>query len=619
MTEKKKGFFRKIFSLINTSVKVLRSAINVIFLLLFLVIIASFFGRNVKPLPDQAFLRLKPSGVLVEQLSYTDPFAQIMGQGTQYPAETLISDLTEALASAKDDPRITGLVLDLNFLVGGGITKLKRVGAAISDFKNSGKPIIAVGNNYTQEQYFLASFADEIHLNPMGTLILNGYGAYQSFFKDALDKLKINFHVFRVGQYKSAVEPFLRNDMSNAAKTQNSLWLNELWQNYVAGVEQNRQLPPNTIDNYVANISANLSLASGNAAQLALQHGLIDHISPGPAMRKRLEHMAGINAAEDDYLYIDVQEYLFHENLKLPEQKSEDKIALIIAKGTIYDGDLPEGDIGSETFSELLAQVRKNKSIRALTIRIDSPGGSAFASEVIRQEIQLIQQSGIPVVVSMGSLAASGGYWIAAGADQIWATPTTITGSIGVFGLVPTFENTLAALGIHNDGIGTSPIADIYRLDRPMSQQAQQLIQLSVDNIYQQFLSLVAEGRGSTKKKIHEIAQGRVWTGTKAKELGLVDELGSLDDAINAAAKLAKLDSYELVNIDRHLTMQEQLLKKLSQGAENIYQSLGVRPQQSSSVAPVFSQYINELLLQSHLQLQAPGYTYLHCLQCRID
>ena len=617
--KKQAGFFRKIFSLINTTVKFIRSAINVVVLLFILSIIASMFGDNVKPLPEQAFLRLTPSGMLVEQLTYTDPLSQIIGQGSEHPTETLMSDLIDALEGAKTDPRITGLVLELDLLAGGGISKLQTLGDAITDFKTSGKPIIAIGNNYTQEQYFLASFADEIHLNPMGAIIISGYGNYHPFFKDALDKLKINFHVFRVGEFKDAVEPFIRNDMSAASKAQASLWLNELWQSYISGVENNRQLPALTINNYVANMSHNLELAKGNGAHLALQHGLVDHLSPRPAMRKRLQSMAGLNEKKDDYLHVGVQEYLFHQKLQLSEQVSKDKIALIIAKGTIYDGTRPEGDIGSKNFSDLLAKVRKDKDIRALVLRIDSPGGSAFASEVMRREIEQIQKSGIPVVVSMGSLAASGGYWIAAGADQIWASPTTITGSIGVFGVVPTFENSLATLGVYSDGIGTSPIADIYHLDRPMSPQAQQLIQLGVNNIYQQFIDLVAEGRDSTSAEIHEIAQGRVWTGRKAKELGLVDELGSLDDAIAAAAKIADLDDYELIDIVPSLDFRQQLLKQLAQKVQTSSQTLGINSGNSTPLMPLLNQYAEQFLSQSYLLEQAPGHLYLQCWQCRID
>ena len=617
--KKQAGFFRKIFSLINSTVKFIRSAINLVVLLLFIAVIASLVGDNVKPLPAAAFLRLSPSGMLVEQLTYTDPLSQLMDQGSRRPTETRVRDISDALASAKNDPRITGLVLELDFLAGGGITKLQTVGAAISDFKSSGKPVIAMGSNYSQAQYFLASFADEIHLNPMGTIVLNGYGNYHAFFKGALDKLQINFHVFRVGEYKDAVEPFIRNDMSSASKAQASLWLHELWQTYKNGVEGNRELPANTVDNYVSNMSQNLSLASGNGAQLALEHGLVDHLSPRPAMRKRLAALAGLNEKKDDYLHVDLQEYLFHQNLKLAEAPSEDKIALIVAKGTIYDGEQAEGNIGSKSFSDLLAKVRKNKAIRALVLRIDSPGGSAFASEVMRREIAEIQESGIPVVVSMGSLAASGGYWIAAGAEQIWASPTTITGSIGVFGVVPTFEKTLASLGIYNDGIGTSPIADIYHFDRPMSPQAKRLIQLSVDNIYRQFLDLVATGRNSSASNIHDIAQGRVWTGRKAKELGLVDELGSLDDAIAAAATLAELDDYELIDIKPTLNFQQKLLKQLSLGVQKTAQNLGLQGGQKSLLSPALSEYAERLLAQTYIGEQAPGHLYLQCLQCRIE
>ena len=616
---KQPGFFRKIFSLINTTVKFIRSAINVIVLLVFIAIIANLFGNNIKPLPDQAFLRLSPSGMLVEQLTYTDPLSQILGQSTQRPTETLISDLVDGLKNAEHDPRITGLVLELDFLAGGGISKLQILGDAISDFKRSGKPVIAIGSNYSQEQYFLASFADEIHLNPMGAIVLSGYGSYHSFFKDALDKLKINFHVFRVGEYKSAVEPFIRNDMSPAAKTQTSLWLNELWQVYSAHIEENRKLPEGSINTYVTQMSHNLKLSAGSGAELALAHGLVDHLSPRPSMRQRLAAMAGLNTQKDDYLHVGLQEYLFHQKLQLSESPSEHKIALIVAKGTIYDGEQPEGKIGSKSLSDLLAKVRQNKDVRALVLRIDSPGGSAFGSEVIRREIEQIQKTGIPVVVSMGSLAASGGYWIAAGADQIWASPTTITGSIGVFGVVPTFEKTLATLGIYNDGIGTSPLADIYHLDRPMSPQAQQLIQLSVNNIYQQFLDLVAQGRGSTTENVHEIAQGRVWTGRKAKELGLVDKLGNLDDAIASAAELAELNDYELIDIKPGLNFQQQLLKQLSQSVQKMSQNLGISGAQQTTLPPALHDYVQRIFRQSHITEQAPGHLYLQCWQCQTD
>ena len=612
--EKKKGFIRRVFSLIGSIAQTIRSVINVLILVVFILFIGSFFGNNVKPLPEKAFLRIVASGMLVEQLSYTDPLTQLMGRASPHPAETLVSDLVEAVVSAKTDPRITGLSLELDYLAGGGINKLSTLGAALQEFKKSGKPIIATGNNYTQEQYFLASFADEIHLNPMGSVVISGYASYRPFFKEALDKLKINFHVFRVGDYKDAVEPYTRNSMSEPSKAQISLWLNALWQSYTSTIEANRTLAVHAIDSYVGNIGENLKLTGGNPAQLALQHGLIDSISSRPETRKRLQALAGPSPdKEHDYLYIELQEYLFHQSLKLPSQDQPDKVALIVAKGTIYDGEQAEGNIGSDTFSELLEQVRNNPNIRALVIRVDSPGGSAFASEVIRHEIDLIQTSGIPVVVSMGSLAASGGYWIAAGADQIWASPTTLTGSIGVFGLVPTFEESLATLGIHSDGIATSPLAGIYRLDRPMNAQTQTLIQLSVDNIYKQFITLVAEGRNSTPEAIHEIAQGRVWTGLKAKELGLVDELGELEDAIGAAAGLAKLDNYELLPIKRPLSLQEQALKQLS---ESVNASMGI-PEHNATLPRLFKQYLSPLL--DHIKVKAtPNHLYVQCLECKI-
>lgn len=618
---KKPGIFRRVGSALGATGRFIRSAINILFLVFFLVIVGSLFVNNIRPLPAQAFLQVAPSGMLVEQLSFQNPLSQIMERSAAHAAETLISDLVKAIDDAGGDPRITGMVLKLDFLAGGGLTKLNIVGEALSRFKAKGKPIVATGSNFSQEQYYLASFADEIHLNPMGMVLITGYGAYRSYFKEAADKLGINFHVFKVGDYKDAVEPFIRNDMSEHSKQQTRSWIEELWLAYASQVEINRELPAGTIDTYIAQMDHNLEQSGGSLAKLALDHTLIDHISTHPALLKHLQSLTGIDPKEKHgYLGIGYQEYLFHQRLKPQADKHDKKIGLIVARGTIYDGEQLEGNIGGLTFSKLLQQARDADDIEALVIRVDSPGGSAFASDVIRQEIDLTRESGIPVVVSMGSLAASGGYWIAANVDQVWASPTTLTGSIGVFGLIPTFEKTLKSLGIYSDGVSTSNLADMYRLDRPMNVQAKRIIQLNVENIYQQFLNLVATGRDISSEEVHRIAQGRVWTGAQAKQLGLVDELGGLKAAIESAARLAGLEHYDVTPIERELDFREQMLKQLGQRVAHLKLKLGFVHNRKISI---------EFAVKQQLQIFAekvgfinsindPGGLYLECLECRL-
>ena len=626
--DKKPGIFSRLFALLGRIGRFLRSAINLLFLILFLVIIGSLFTSNIKPLPAQAFLRVAPSGLLVEQLSYSDPLSQLAEQSAPYPSETLLPDLVKAINQAGKDPRITGISLELDHLVGGGLTKLNILGQAITRFKESGKPVIAVAGNYSQEQYYLATFADEIHLNPMGMVMLTGYGAYRSYFQDAAEKLGINFHVFKVGEFKDAVEPFIRNDMSDSSRLHTQAWLEELWLGFTSQVERNRQLPTGAIDLYINDMGNKLAMAGGDLARLALDAGLVDHVHTRPAMIERLRTLAGIDP-DDKHTYtaINPGEYLFHQQLK-PEAKDKPqaRIGVIVARGTIYDGEQFEGNIGSATLSKLLQNSRDDQDIKALVIRVDSPGGSAFGSDIIKQEIELTRAAGKPVIISMGSVAASGGYWIAAGADQIWAAPTTLTGSIGVFGLIPTFENTFSKLGIHSDGIGTSALADIHRLDRPMSPQASQIIQLNVDSIYDRFLNLVAQGRELSRAQVAELAEGRVWTGAQAQRLGLVDELGNLSDAIASAATLAGLDAYDIKPVERELNFQEQLLRQLSRRVTPMTQWLtGNRaPAETPALLrqPTHGIKLEARWLAEKLGLFErsgdPAGIYLECLECRL-
>lgn len=614
MSREKPGIFRRLFGFIGKLASGLRILLNILFLLVVVVFILSIFRKDVQPLPEKAALRIAPGGFLVEQKTYVDPLTQLLQQSGPADAETLVHDLTEAIDEAADDPRITSLVLELDYLLGGGLTRLEEVAQALSRFRESGKPIIAVGDSYTQEQYYLASFADEIHLNPMGAVLITGYGNYPNYIKGALDKLRINVHVFRVGSYKDAIEPFTRTDMSPASREHNSAWLNALWSTYTRRVETQRELPVDAINDYVNNLTSKLEDHRGNTAETAVASGLVDKLSTRPQMLARLQALAGSND-KGGYRAVDVDRYLGHTRRAEAAQvlPSTDKVGLIVARGAILDGEHPAGTIGSDSLSKLFQQVRKQQ-FKALVLRIDSPGGSAFASEVIRQEMVLTRQAGIPVIVSMGSVAASGGYWMAMGANQIWASPTTITGSIGVFGVIPTFENSLAALGINSDGIGTTNLADLYRLDRPMSPQAKQLIQFGVNHVYDQFLGIVAEARNSTPERIHDIAQGRVWTGEKAKALGLVDHLGNLEEAIDAAALAAGLDTYQTEEVKSPMDFREQLMRQLSGSV--VGQWIRWLPADWLPQGLLAEVYGATRELQLLNRFNDPRGLYLHCFEC---
>jgi len=532
MDKQQPGIIRRIFSGLWRGITWARVAtLNLIFIFIVLLIISAVQTEKVNPLGEPMALHLAPSGFLVDQRTYSDPILQILERTSPDELETLTRELVKAIESAATDSRITALILDLENFYGGGISKLEEVGQALAAFKESGKPFIAVSGNYSQQQYYLASYADEIYLNPMGAVLLTGYASYRQYYKSALDKLAVNYHVFRVGNYKDFIEPYTRNSMSDASREHNGRWLNELWSVYSKRVEQQRELPENALNTYINNLDTQLALAYGNSAQLALNAGLVDHIQTSTEIRSTLVKRFGQTEDEPDQVKsISYRNYLQDLNQRTPTYP--DKVGLIVANGVIMDGEHAPGTIGSTSIAELLAQARAREDIKALVLRVDSGGGGAFASDLIYQELKYTRDAGIPIFVSMGSVAASGGYWLATAADKIWATPTTITGSIGVFGAFPTVEKTLAKLGINTDGLGTTALAGSMRLDRDLPPIANSVIQQGVEFTYRSFLQRVADAREQTPEAIHKVAQGQVWSGTQAKKLGLVDELGSLDDVI---------------------------------------------------------------------------------------
>ena len=612
MKEHKPSISRRFFRFVGWIASGIRTLFSLIFVVFFGFVVTGMFADGIQSIPEKGALYLAPSGVLVDQKSYVDPVGQFMGQANSGDAETLVRDIIEALDRARYDSRITHLLLDTDYMSGGGISKLEEIGAAFSRFKDSGKPMIAVGDNFNQQQYFLAAHADEIIVNPFGGVTITGFGAYNSYFKDALDKLKINMHIFRVGKYKSAIEPFIGNSMSAEAKEETQELIDSLWQFYTSKLEKLRHLPNGTIDDFASNLHLKITAAEGDSAALAKQEGLVDRVATRSQIVAYLNQV--LPSTDGEFDSTNMRAYLNNSRLALGSTANKPKIALVVAKGTILDGDQPEGSIGGDTLAGIFADLRDDDDVKAAVLRIDSGGGSAFASDVIRDAISATQNQGIPVVVSMGSYAASGGYWIAAEADQVLAMSTTLTGSIGVFGVIPTAEDSLAALGIYSDGVGTTDISGMMQLDRPMTPQAEMIFQAGVDNIYTRFITLIADARKSTPSAVHEIAQGRVWTGEKALELGLVDQLGDLNEAIIVAAKLAKVSDYDVDYRRKPMTLYEQFFIQLNSNVRAFMTGFGVQ-----GLLPTVLHRQAELILKPlHVldTLNDPKGLYLYCDNC---
>ncbi|MBA6287853.1 signal peptide peptidase SppA [Colwellia sp. MB3u-4] len=620
MKEKKSTIARitlGLFSLLNTSRKII---INLVFFTLLLIFIIAITRdeKNITVEPGSALI-LNIRGDIVEQKHDIDPMDAFISEALEQPntaAEVLLTDILSVIKQATTDDRISMMVLDLENMQGSGITKLSDIAKALTEFKSQGKKIIAIGEQYSQDQYYLASYADDIWLNPKGWMLLDGYGRYQLYFKSALEKLSISQHIFRVGTYKSAVEPYIRDSMSAAAKEANQLWLTDLWQQYKIDVAQQRNFAVSNFDENIDVLVTKLKAANGNIAEYALANNWVDALKTREQMKQDLINVVGSNGdkgykniAFDDYLTL-INSYSSMESI------STNKVAVIVAKGTILTGNQKPGTIGGTSTAALLRQARDNDNVKAVVLRVDSPGGSAYASEIIRQEVELLKASGKPVVASMGTYAASGGYWISAPADKIYASPTTITGSIGIFGFFMTFEKTLSKLGIYTDGVGTTDIAG-FGITRELTPGMANIIQLNIERGYRDFVELVANNRNMTTAQVDAIAQGRVWSGSKALELGLVDALGDLDNAIEAAAQLANLEDYDRLLIEKEKSPRALFLQSLLGQASIFFGP----PADSHYSENKLTSLINTLSLELKqlAQLNDPQGIYSFCLACEVE
>jgi protease IV len=547
---------------------------------LHLVLLLTIFGfvvgalkTSIPHIADNSALVIAPRGEIVEQLTgnaVDQAISKVQGDAKD---ETLLWDLLDVLRAAKKDHRIKAVVLDLDQMSGGGQPTLAEFAAAIDDFRSSGKKVVAHASALLQEQYFVAAHADEIYVDPLGLVGIDGYERYRTYYKELFDKLGVTVNLFRVGAYKSAAEVYVRTDMSPEDKEESLAYLNALWSSYQSSVAAPRKLKPEEVSNYVANSVPALLAAKGDAAKVALDAKLITGIKSSLDVERRMVELVGRNddpkassdQVEKDADSEDFRATYFEDYLRVVEAEKKargagkDKIGVIVASGEILDGNQPPGTVGGESTAMLIRDARHDDDVKAIVLRVDSPGGSVLASEQIYREVRAAQKAGKPVVVSMGDLAASGGYYIASSADEIWAHPATITGSIGIFGAIPTFEGTLGKIGVNVDGIGTTNLSGQLRIDRPLGEDAKKLLQSMIERGYEEFLGHVAEGRKKTRDEVHAIAQGRVWIGSDALKNGLVDKLGLFDDAVKSAAARAKLKEYDVERIEPELSFAEQL------------------------------------------------------------
>ena len=566
MSDEKKSFFKQLQPLWRGIDLLRRVILNIAFLVI-LIFLLNLLLRDTRPdVPGSTALVIAPQGNIVEQLrpvGLVKKKKKMVGLGE---TETLLKDLMDAIDMAKDDNRVKALLLDINGMGGAGLSKLQDLKDAVNRFKKSGKKVIAAADNYSRNAYYLAAHADEIYMHHMGVLILDGYSRYKRYYKEGLDRLEVDMNIFRVGKYKSYVEPFIRNSMSDNAKEANLRWLGVLWESYLKDVAAARGIKVETLKDYTDQFNTHLKEVNGETAAMALKAGLIDHAATRDQVRDRLIELVGEDKNTHSFFRIGYKDYLEAlDKDRWGDGVRDNAVGVIVAKGGILNGHRPPGTIGGDSTAALIRKARKNDNIKAILLRVDSGGGSAFASEIIRREMELARKEGKPVVVSMGSVAASGGYLISMASDEIWAYPTTITGSIGILGMLPTFQKPLAKyLGIHVDGVGTNKLAGALRQDREIAPEIKEAVRMIIDKGYDDFITLVAKARKKTPGQVHEIAQGRVWIGLDAYKLGLVDHLGGMSDALKSAAKLAKLgENFRVKYIRKKPTFQQRMISKL--------------------------------------------------------
>ncbi len=591
-----------------------RKFLHLILLLLIFGFVIGALRVSLPTMPSKAALVIAPEGAVVEQLS-GDPIEraiyQARGQGKN---ETLVWDLVDSIRAAAKDKRIPVLVIDTEYFESAGQPTLEELARAIREFRATGKKVIAYGTAFEKPQYYLAAQADDIYLDPLGMVLIDGYGSYQWFWKDALDKLAVDINVFRVGTYKSAVEVYSRTNMSPEAKEETSVFLGSLWSSYQSAMTNARKLQPDAIATYANTLADQVAATRGQAAEVALKAGLVTGVKSRVDVDKILIGMVGQDDSNGSFNAVSAQDYVrvVHAEKKV-KSAGTPKIGVVVASGEILDGDQPPGSVGGDSTARLIREARMDDDVKAVVLRVDSPGGSMLAAEQIHREIMALKATGKPLVVSMGDLAASGGYYISAPADEIFASPATITGSIGIFAVIPTVGKTLNKFGVNVDGVGTTPLSGQLRLDRPMGDEAKKFLQATIEHGYDEFLARVSTGRKKTRDQVDAIAQGRVWSGIDAKRLGLVDQLGSFDDAVKSAAKRAKLKDYDLHFVEPSLSWAQELALQVRIMAVRTLFHFDERTRRLMSVADKLDPLTQEVDRLNRMSVPNRLYAYCFC------
>ena len=587
-------------------------AISVLVPLLFVAIFVIAFSTTLnestpEPLPERAALLIAPSGPLVEDSPPVDTLSAFLNQDYEQP--TLLNDVVRSIRWAATDERITSLVFDLENLAGPSTSQTLEISSAIDVFRASGKPVVAVGDFYSQAHYLLASQADQILLHPEGGMFLEGFSVYRSYLRSFLEKVRVTMHVFRAGENKSAVEPYLRDDMSAGEREVVSRWLEGLWATYTELAESGRELPAGTMDEFIASFAAQLGASDNDLAETMLAAGWVDMLADHAQMEEALAEWVGVTD-EDGYAeVIALDRYV--EDVKMSRSLMEENlplIAIIPVEGTLMPGDSEEGMAGSDTINGYIDTALEAEDLAAIVLRVNSPGGSVFASDLIRRKLLEVSDADIPIVVSMGTIAASGGYWIAAEADEIWALPTTLTGSIGAFSAFPTIEGIVEYIGVTVDGVGTTPLAGAASFNRGLSPEMASIVQALAYGAYDDFIELVASGRDMSEQAVRDVADGLVWTGAEAADRGLVDELGGLDEAVAAAARLAGVEEWRTARTRVPPSFESVLLQELSRSFGMVATPLGGW---FESLVSAFKPAMKSLS-----SLRDPMHVYAQCLPC---
>jgi protease-4 len=564
-------FFQGLWDAMNFTRRLVFNLVFFGLLLVFIGILAA--GDGARPLPDRTTLVIAPEGRLVEQYS-TDAASRALSRmfGDDGKREVQLRDVLRALDAAGTDKRIERVYLRVDRMAFSGYASIREVADALARLRASGKQVIAFGESFDQNQYLLAAQANEVYLDPMGGLLLEGLGRYRQYYREGLqDKLGVDVHLFRVGEYKSAAEPYILDAASPEAKEADLFWMNDIWQRYLGDIARARKLTPQQLAAGIDTLPAGIEAAGGDLAKYAIGQKLVDGLKTEEQVDDLLaDRGVADDSAEDGFREVTLDAYLKHIDRGLQAVDERPEVAVVVAEGEIVGGEQPPGTIGGESTADVLRAARDDDSVKAVVLRVNSPGGEVYASEQIRREVVALKEAGKPVVVSMGDLAASGGYWIAMDADRIYANPSTISGSIGIFGLIPTFSRTLDKIGVHTDGVGTTEFAGAFDVTRPLDPRVGEVIQSVIDKGYRDFTTRVARARGRTVAEIDAVGRGRVWSGAQAKERGLVDAFGGLDDAVADAARRAKLGKkgdYQVRYLERGATPFERFFARFAESS----------------------------------------------------